>query len=191
MQVPQRKDMTYRLLLFSEEVENFVMEILVPPSATFHQLHRLILSECGYTERGNHRFLICDEAWKVREKIHLHDSGKTSYDEDLYLMEDTALEDFMEDDGRHIAYVYDTEAKSTFLLDLVETLFGEECDKAYVRRRKGMPPAQFEESYAIQPMESITAPVSPAADTEKDDTVDDDSFSEDELDAEGFEVSEM
>lgn len=183
--------MTYRLLLFSEEVENFVMEIMAPPSATFHELHTLILNECAYTEKGNHRFLICDEGWKVKEKIHLHDSGKTCYDEDLYLMEDAILDDFIEENGQHIAYVYDTEAKSTFLLDLVETIFGEKAEKAYVRRRKGTPPAQFEESFEIPAIETMHASQTVITEPEKDDITDDDSFSEDEIDTEGFEVSEM
>lgn len=166
------------------------MEIMAPPSATFHDLHALILQECAYTEKGDHRFLICDEGWKVKEKIHLHDPGKTGYDEDLYLMEDVILDDFIEENGQHIAYVYDTEAKSTFLLDVVETIFGEKAEKAYVRRRKGTPPAQFEETYAIPPMPSTdTAGTAPAE--YKEDITDDDTFSEDELDAEGFEVSEM
>lgn len=183
--------MTYRLLLFSEEVENFVMEIMAPPSATFHELHTLILNECAYTEKGNHRFLICDEGWKVKEKIHLHDSGKTCYEEDLYLMKDAILDDFIEENGQHIAYVYDTEAKSTFLLDLVETIFGEKAEKAYVRRRKGTPPAQFEESFEIPAIETMHASQTVITEPEKDDITDDDSFSEDEIDTEGFEVSEM
>lgn len=183
--------MTYRLLLFCEEVENFVMEIIAPPSATFHDLHRLILDECAYSERGNHRFLICDEGWRVREKIHLHDPGKTGFDEDLYLMKDAILDDFIEENGQHIAYIYDTEAKSTFLLDLVETIFGEKAENAYVRRRKGTPPAQFRETYAIPAIESPATPVPLTQEQEREDITEDDTFSEDELDADGFEVSEM
>lgn len=167
------------------------MEIMAPPSATFHELHTLILDECAYTEKGNHRFLICDEGWKVKEKIHLHDSDNTGYDEDLYLMKDAILDDFIEENGQHIAYVYDTEAKSTFLLDLVETIFGEKAEKAYVRRRKGTPPAQFEEGFEIPSVDIMHASQTIIAEQDKDDITDDDSFSEDEIDTEGFEVSEM
>ncbi len=182
--------MTYRFLLFSEEVENFVMEILAPSSASFHELHSLILRECDYTEKGNHRFLLCNEDWKVKEKIHLHDSGKIDYDEDIFLMKDAILDDFIEENNQHIAYIYDTEAKSTFLLDLAETIFGETAEKVHVRRRKGTPPQQFEES-GEEPL-AVSAPTPlPAIESEDEDVIDDESFSEDELDAEGFEVSEM
>ena len=66
--------MTYRFLLFSEEVENFVLEILAPSSATFAELHVLIQDACGYAEDDNHLFLVCDDLWKVREKVYLHDT---------------------------------------------------------------------------------------------------------------------
>lgn len=183
--------MTYRLLLFSEEVENFVMEIMAPPSATFHELHKLILDECAYTEKGNHRFLICNEGWKVREKIHLHTPGKTAYEEDLYLMEDTVLDDFIEGNGQHIAYVYDTEAKSSFLLDVVETIFGEKAENIYVRRRKGLPPGQFQDEFTMPAVDAMSIPQAPQTETEVEEPSDDDTFSDDEIDAEGFEVSEM
>lgn len=188
--------MTYRLLLFSEEVENFVMEIMAPPSATFQELHELILKECSYTEKGNHRFLICNESWKAKEKIHLHDPGKTGYDEDLFLMKDAILDDFIEGNGQHIAYVYDTEAKSTFLLDLVETIFGEKAENVYVRRRKGTPPPQSANDYSIPEIETAATQSSSAinateATDAEEDIIDDDSFDTDEIDAEGFEVSEM
>lgn len=189
--------MTYRLLLFSEEIENFVMEIMAPPSTTFHELHELILRECAYTEKGNHRFLICDEGWKVKEKIHLHDTGKTSYDEDLYLMEDAILDDFIEENGQHIAYIYNTEAKSTFLLDLVETIFGEKAEKVHVSRRKGTPPPQFKDEYAIPASDAVPASATLPAEASgivenmEEETFDDDGFDADEIDTEGFEVSEM
>ena len=35
--------MTLRLTLFTQEVEDFVLEILIDPETTFHELHRLIL----------------------------------------------------------------------------------------------------------------------------------------------------
>lgn len=183
--------MTYRLLLFCEEVENFVMEIMAPPSATFHELHQLILNECAYTEKGNHRFLICNEGWKVREKIHLHAPGKTAYEEDIYLMEDTILNDFIEGNDQHIAYVYDTEAKSSFLLDVVETIFGEKAENIHVSRRKGIPPGQFKDTFTMPAMEASSIQQTPQTETEVEEPSDDDTFSDDEIDAEGFEVSEM
>ena len=116
--------MTYRILVFSEEEENFVIEIMASPSTTFHELHTLIMEACEYTETGNHQFLICNEAWKVKEKIHLHSPQSVGMDEDLYMMDEVRLEDFLEEDGQHIAYIYETSSRKKLLLELVENIFG-------------------------------------------------------------------
>ena len=182
--------MTYRFLLFSEEVESFVMEIKAPSSSTFLELHTLIQDSCGYFEDDNHVFLICNEAWKVKNKVYLKDTDSIGMDEDLYLMDNTILEDFIEENGQHIAYVYNMGDKKTLLLEMVEEIFGEKVEKLIVSRRKGTPPMQFEliEDVALP----VVPPVVPTND-ESDAADADDSgmFSEDELDMEGFEVNEM
>lgn len=183
--------MTYRFLLFSEEVENFVMEIISPSSATFHELHALIQESCGYVEDDNHVFLVCDEAWKVKEKVYLRDTASIGMDEDIYLMESTILDEFIEEEGQHMAYLYDGASKKTLLLEMVESIFGEKADKAYVSRRKGVPPCQFEHvgEEPVVPMVPQTVPSND--ETEVSDTDDTGLFMEDELDMEGFEVNEM
>ena len=77
--------MTYRFLLFSQEVENFVMEIIAPASSSFLDIHNLILENCSYVLTGNHRFFLCNEDWKTQAKVYLSDDVNLSYDEDLYL----------------------------------------------------------------------------------------------------------
>lgn len=181
--------MTYRLLAFSEEEEHFVMEIMVPPSATFHELHCLIQDFCNYQETGNHTFLICNEDWKVKEKIHLHENVSYNLDEDFYLMKDSLLEDFFEEEGQHIAYIYETNSRKSLLIELVENIFSTKTDKVFVSRHKGTPPTQKEE------MEEVAASIIPTtADTTEsaaEENEDGALFSDDELDMEGFEVSEM
>ena len=182
--------MTHRFLLFSEEETNFVMEIMASPTTSFLELHKLILNSCGYKEEGDHTFLICNEDWKVKEKIHLNSTGSVGYDEDLYLMDDAKLEDFIEEEGQHMAYIYDNSAKKTFLIELVENIFGETAEKASVSRQKGMPPAQFNLSGEEAP--DRTAPPSTTAteESENDDAFSNEDFSEEEIDMDGFEVSE-
>lgn len=182
--------MTYRFLLFCEEVENFVMELMASPNTSFLELHRLILKECDYSEIGNHKFIVCDENWKPKEKVHLSNDDKVGFDEDMYLMEEAVLEDFIEDNAQRIAYIYDTDGRRKFLLELVEQIFGENTERTYIRRRKGTPPTQFLKNTEIDNiMPSIGATSADEIDTEESTT--EDSFSEDELDLEGFEVSEQ
>ena len=159
--------MTLRLTLFTQEVEDFVLEILIDPETTFHELHRLILEACEYTDQGRHAFMICDEDWHVEYKIRQTDSGNLRSDEDLYLMAHTRIEEFVEDEGQHIAYVFDPQ------------------EKAHVSRRHGEAPPQFftfteePDTPAVQNSEEI-----------EEDFYGDEGFEADELDAEGFEINE-
>lgn len=183
--------MTHRFLIFSEEQANFVMEIMAPPSTTFHELHTLIMDSCGYFESGNHLFLICNEEWKVKQKIHLNDVASMDYDEDIFLMESSILEDFIEEEGQHMAYIYEPGTKKKFLIELVENIFGEKAEKAFIRRQKGTAPAQFNEE-PILPAQTEVAPATTNNDEQaSEDAYIDDSFNEDEIDMEGFEVTEM
>lgn len=167
------------------------MELLAPPSTTFLELHNLIQEICGYKEHGNHRFLLCNEDWKVNAKIHLHDVDSVGLDEDIYLMKDTNLEDFIEEERQHFAYIYDTEAKRTFLIELVEEKFGEKEEKVRVGRIKGTPPSQFldsPESFVKETSSDVYQDVDGAS---KENEFDETCVADEEMDLEGFEVTEM
>ena len=177
--------MTLRLTLFTQEVEDFVLEILIDPETTFHELHRFILETCEYTDQGRHAFMICDEDWHVEYKIRQTDSGNLRSDEDLYLMAHTRIEEFVEDEGQHIAYVFDPQEKRFFLIELTENIFGKTPSEAHVSRRHGEAPPQFftfteePDTPAVQNSEEI-----------EEDFYGDEGFEADELDAEGFEINE-
>ena len=64
-------------------------------------------------------------------------------------------------------------------------------EKAFVRRQKGSAPAQFDEDDTTTTA-ATTATIPPATEEQaEDDPYADDSFAEDEIDMEGFEVTEM
>ena len=106
-------------------------------------------------------------------------------------MDEVRLEDFLEEDGQHIAYIYEPSSRKTLLLELVENMFGKKTDGAHVSRRKGTAPVQFDE-IEEPPVPPTTTPNTAETDNEDtEDTDDGDLFSADELDAEGFEVNEI
>jgi hypothetical protein len=112
-------------------------------------------------------------------------------DEDLYMMDEVRLEEFLEEEGQHIAYIYETSSRKKLLLELVENIFGKKTDCVHVSRRKGTAPVQFDYTEDM-PIPPTTTPNT--TETDDDDTVETDDgelFSADELDAEGFEVNEM
>ena len=176
--------MTQRLTLFSQEIEDFVLELKIDADATFMDLHNLILDACNYNDRQNHSFLICDEEWCVKNHIRQADDQHVGIDEDLYLMEDTPIGSFLEEEGQRLAYIFDPEGKRFFLMELTENMFGKPQRKPTVSRRHGMPPAQ---SLAIKKNEEEQN----AYRNELDENFyGDDGFDEAELDMEGFEIND-
>lgn len=175
--------MTQRFTLFSQESDDFALEIKIDACAKFAELHHLILQECHFKERGNHAFLICDEDWHVEHKVFLRDDGSIKNDEDVYLMNDTFLSEFLEEEGQRIAYIFDTEEHRYFLIELTENIFGKPQSTPIVSKRHGVPPLQFKE----EEIEEVKQ-------TETFDTGEqfygDDGFEEEDFDPEGFEISE-
>lgn len=187
--------MTLKLTLFSQEKEDFVREILVDSDATFAELHQLILDDCNYREHQKQRFLICDEDWHIGGRICLQEDDDIGYDEDVNLMKDTRLGDFLEDEGQRVAYVFDPEGKRFFLMELTENVFGKKAPKAVVNRGHGLPPQQeilstelpAEEGRSPEPM-----PLSDEEDSdEREDTFyGDEGFEAEELDPDSYEIDE-
>ena len=178
--------MNLRITLASNEVEDFAVEFLIDANATFLDLHNLIMKACHYEEGYVHRFYICDDDWRPELRILLHDEGITNSDKDMYLMEDTILGDFLEDEGQRFAYRFDPESKRLFLLELTETTFGERQEQPVVKRRIGMPPVQ-----TLEEDEPAPAPTPSAPAPELDESFyGDEGFEEDEFDEEGFDILE-
>ncbi len=188
--------MTLKLTLFSQEKEDFVLEILIDSDARFSELHQLILSDCDYKEHPKQCFLICDEEWRVKQRVCLHDSEDVGYDEDINLMSRTSISDFLEDEGQRLAYVFDPDGKRFFLMELTENVFGRTEKKAFVNRRHGKAPLQTTSITDLSPEEegSFAAFSSPGSggDTEEGDEsfYGDEGFEEEELDMEGYEIEE-
>lgn len=187
--------MTLKLTLFSQEKEDFVLEILVDSDAKFSELHKLILNDCNYDEHDRQCFLICDDDWHVKQRICLKDSEDVSYDTDINLMFETRIGDFLEDEGQRLAYVFDPDGKRFFLMELTENVFGRKEQNAIVNRRHGQPPLQAVPDFdASAEEESGLADLSSASEEEGEEGTEsfygDDGFEADELDMEGYEIDE-
>ena len=183
--------MTLKLTLFSQEKEDFVLEILIDSDAKFSELHQLILRDCNYGEHIKQCFLICDEEWRVKQRICLHDSEDVGYDEDINLMSRTRIGDFLEEEGQRLAYVFDPEGKRFFLMELTENVFGRTDKKALVNRRHGMPPQQS----AFSTFQENSSPSGESEEDLEEEAIDEDFYGDEgyeseELDLEGYEINE-
>ena len=174
--------MTLRLTLISNEVEDFILEFKIDADSSFADLHKLILHHCGYKEMQGQRFFICDEHWKPIQRILLSDEDNVSIDEDVYLMSDTNLGEFLEDEGQHVTYRFDPEDRRMFLIELTETSFGDPvAPEGILTRRHGEAPPQL-----LQDDEEIT-PIVISEELEEE-FYGEDGFEEEDLDMEGFDI---
>lgn len=172
--------MVYRFTIISDEVDNFRREIQIDPEATFLELHKAILESVGYPNDQMTSFFICDDNWEKETEITLEDMG-TSSDMDSWIMEETPLNELLEDEKQHMLYIFDPLADRAFFIELTEIITGKELEGAVCTKSTGKAPQQlldFDQLMAAQ-----------SAATSLDDSFgDDEGFDLDEIDPEGFEM---
>ena len=176
--------MTYRFVLISNEVEDFAREYKIDAGATFYDFHRIILSSCGYEDNQPASFFICNEKWEEEQEVMLADIGTSRADEDVYLMKDTKLEDLLDEEKQHLAYLFDPIGNRVFLIELVEITFGTPQPQPICSRQHGNAPLQ---TTSWEELEKENA-----KNTEElnEEFRENDGFDNEELDPEGFEISE-
>ncbi|MCM1320303.1 MAG: hypothetical protein NC217_07990 [Muribaculaceae bacterium] len=109
--------MVYRFKIISDEVENFSREIEIDADANFLVLRNAILDSVGYTKDELSSFFLCDDSWEKREEITLEDMGSDS-DEDIWIMEDTHINELVEDEGQRLILVFDYMTDRSFFMEL-------------------------------------------------------------------------
>lgn len=134
--------MVYRFLLLSDEVDNFSREIEIAPDATFLQFHDAILDAVGYDKNQITSFFICSDNWEKQQEITLIDMGADSAT-DTYLMEETPLDEFIEDVGQRLLYVYDNMTERAFFIELKAIMPNRTSDKPVCVSSKGKAPVQL------------------------------------------------
>ena len=169
--------MIFRFLLLSDEVENFKREIQIDADATFLDLHKAIISSVEYKDGEISSFFICDDSWEKEQEITLVEMD-TSSDEDSYIMEESVLSDFLEDERQKIMYMFDYLTERAFFMELREIITGKKLEKPTCTKSEGEAPSQYIEFDAV---EVVTTTVDVG-----ENFYGDEGFDIDELDAEGF-----
>ena len=97
--------MVFRFLILSDEVDDFKREIKIDSEATFLDLYNAIMDSVGYTKDQMCSFFICDDDWSKNTEITLVEMD-TSSEVDNYIMEDTRLEELLEDEHQKLLFVF-------------------------------------------------------------------------------------
>lgn len=169
--------MIFRFLLLSDEVEDFKREIQIDADNTFLDLHQAIIKSVDYKDGEMTSFFICSDDWEKEQEITLVEMD-TSSDEDSYTMEESILNDFLEDERQKLMYVFDYMTERAFFMELREIITGKNLEQAVCTKSTGNPPTQFVDFETI-------ATSSTSLDTGET-FYGDEGYDMDELDAEGF-----
>lgn len=179
--------MLFKIRLVSDEVDGFLREFMIDEDATFLDLNKVILESCGYPDDQMTSFYVCNDEWERMEQITREDMGTSAADEDIFVMADTRLNEFIEEKGQKLEYVFDPFCERSFFLNVKDEETGRHLDKPEVVRTRGNAPVQIAE------LDSPTIASSVRSSEIDDDGSDlfygSDSFNDDDFDPEGFEIS--
>lgn len=185
--------MVYRIKFISDEADGFLREIEIDSEATFLDLNKAILQSCGYPDDQMTSFYICDEEWERSTQVTREDMGMGDSDEDIFVMESTPLSELIEDEDQRMEFVFDPFNDRCFYLDVKEIIPGKSMQEALVTRSKGDAPRQLEDfDLDITPAKGKkgAANSSDYEDFGDDALYDGAAFNDDEIDLEGFEISD-
>lgn len=187
--------MLYRIKFISDEVDGFVREVKIDSDSTFLDLNKLILKSCGYPDDQMTSFYICNEEWERGQQITREDMGVSGADEDIYVMDSTRLNEFIDDEEQHLEFVFDPFADRCFFLDVVELIPGEHLAEGEVVRSKGDAPCQINDldlDLSGLNLKGGKKGAAASSDAYDDEALFNDgpAFNDDEIDLEGFEISE-
>jgi hypothetical protein len=134
--------MIYRFLILSDEVGTFKREIQISAQATFFDFHQAIIEAVGYDAKQLYTFFICGDDWSKQTEITQIEMD-TSSEEDCYTMENTLLEDLLEEERQKLIYVFDQLSERMFFIELREIITGKNINKPLCTKSEGKPPVQL------------------------------------------------
>ena len=165
--------------------DNFKREIQIDADATFLDLRNAICDSVGYDKNQFSSFFLCDEGWERDQEICLEDMGSDS-SEDVYLMEDTPLSDFIEDDGQRLVWVFDYMTDRSFFIEMKKSIPGKSLKDPLCTISMGDAPAQFVDLDDFDAKIDAKAAQTAASTDLDDEFYGSTEFNEDEFDAAGF-----
>lgn len=170
--------MIYKFLILSDEVDLFYREIEINSDATFLEFNNAILDSVKYSKDQLTSFFNCAEGWEMKEEITLMEMD-TNSETDSYVMDKTYIDEFIQDEGDRMLFMFDILSERSFFIELKEIIPGE-LDKPRCTLSQGTAPQQMtaEDEFLTNPTSSVGF--------SGEDFYGDEDFDMDELDAEGF-----
>lgn len=172
--------MIFNFRLVSDEVSNFKREIKIDAQATFLDLKNAICDAVGFRKDELSSFFLCDSDWEKEREIAVEDIGSDA-DEDVYLMDECVLEDYIDDEGQKLLYTFDYDKDRSFYIEMKELITGKDLRDPVCTLSTGKAPAQYIEDV----VEPAPGPAASAKTTSIED-FDEPMYGDNEYDPEEF-----
>lgn len=184
--------MIFNFRIVSDEVDNFKREIQIDAEATFLDLKNAICESVDYDKNQMSSFFICDDRWEKEREITLEDMGSDS-SEDVYLMEDSVLSDFIEDEGQRLMFTFDYLTDRSFYIEMKRMITGRTLKDPVCTLAVGKAPAESVDldEFDAKIDAKAAAAAAAAAEDMGEEFFGSDSYNDDEFDAAGFDELTM
>lgn len=180
--------MIFNFRVVSDEVDNFKREIQIDADSTFLDLRNAICDSVGYDKNEMSSFFLCKDGWEKDKEITLEDMGSDS-SEDVYIMDESVLSDFIEDDGQRLMFVFDYMTDRAFFMEMQKSEPGKHLHEPFCSVSRGNAPAQFmdmDEFDAVADAKAKKAAASQSVEDLDEEFYGSDEFSEDEFSLDNF-----
>jgi hypothetical protein len=142
----------------------------------------------GYTKGQITSFFICEDDWSKGVEVTLIEMD-TSSEEDTFVMEDTYLDDLITEEKQKLLFIFDYMTERAFFIELCEIIPRKNVSCPLVSLSAGEAPPQQIDFKEFEKKHPTLIPTLAETGVGEDFYGDTD-FNADELDTEGFDLSE-
>ena len=107
----------FRAILDHENKEDIFRDIEIRKTDTFEDLHNVLTQSFGFDGSEMASFYVSNDDWHQGQEIALFDMGQN---EDIRMMNETIIEEVLDEDNTKLIYIYDFLNMWTFLVELGE-----------------------------------------------------------------------
>ncbi len=177
--------MIFNFRIVSDEVDNFKREIQIDSTATFLELKKALCQCTGYDMGQMSSFFICADNWEKEKEVTSEDMDSDP-DQDIWLMEDTPLDELIEDEGQKLMYVFDYLTERAFFIEMTEMITGRKLLDPVCTLSVGTPPPEAVDIDEFDAKIDAKATTAVATVDLDEDFYGNDAYNDDEFDTAGF-----
>ena len=109
----------FRVVLDHDNKEDIFRDVEIRKTDTFEDLNNVITQSFGFDGSEMASFYLSNESWEQGQEIALFDMGQSN---EIQMMNQTIIEDLINEDQTRLIYIYDFLDMWTFLVELGEVV---------------------------------------------------------------------